>query len=119
MRKLRLTLRLRVAAGFALLGLVVSLALGGWLYVASRDLEQRLIDEALGAELEDYLARLSRNPQSLPPETATIRGYLVRRPEDPGAPGAETPPELRDLPQGRHTLEVDGVTLELGTGRNY
>jgi signal transduction histidine kinase len=113
MRKLRLTLRLRVAAGFALLGLVVSLALGGWLYVASQDLEQRLIDEALGAELEDYLARLSRNPQSLPPETATIRGYLVRRPEDPGAPGAETPPELRDLPQGRHTLDVDGVSYQV------
>ena len=69
MKRLKPTLRLRVAAGFALLGLAVSLALGGWLYLSSRDLEQRLIDEALNAELEDYLARLSRNPHSLPPQT--------------------------------------------------
>ncbi len=51
MTRIRLTLRLRIAAGFAALGVAVSLALGGWLYLASRDLEQRLIDEALGAEL--------------------------------------------------------------------
>ena len=91
MTPIRLTLRLRVAAGFAALGLAVSLALGAWLYLASRDLEQRLIDEALGAELEDYLARLSRNPLSLPPETATIRGYLVRPSEGLAAQG-DAPP---------------------------
>jgi signal transduction histidine kinase len=113
MTRIRLTLRLRVAAGFALLGLAVSLALGAWLYVASRDLEQRLIDEALGAELEDYLARLSRNPLSLPPETATIRGYLVRRSEGPAAQGDVPPPELNDLPQGRYTLEVGGVSYRV------
>jgi len=113
MTQLRLTLRLRVAAGFALLGLAVSLALGAWLYVASRDLEQRLIDEALGAELEDYLARLSRNPLSLPPETATIRGYLVRPSEGPAAQGDVPPPELNDLPQGRYTLEVGGVSYRV------
>jgi signal transduction histidine kinase len=113
MPRFRLTLRLRVAAGFALLGLAVSLLLGGWLYVASRDLEQRLIDEALGAELEDYLARLSRNPQSLPPETATIRGYLVRPSQGLAAPGDPTPPELDGLTQGRHTLEVGGVSYRI------
>jgi len=110
---MRLTLRLRVAAGFALLGLAVSLALGAWLYIASRDLEQRLIDEALGAELEDYLARLSRNPQSLPPETATIRGYLVRPSQGLAAQGDAPPPELDGLTQGRHTLEVDGVSYRV------
>ena len=86
----RATLRLRVAAGFAVLGVAVSLALGGWLHLASRDLEQRLIDEALGAELEDYLARLSRNPNSLPPDTATLRGYVQR----PDAGDEAVPPAL-------------------------
>jgi len=118
MPRIRLTLRLRVAAGFAALGVAVSLALGGWLYLASYDLEHRLIDEALGAELEDYLARLSRNPQSLPPETATIRGYLV----DPiGATvprGDPAPAELIGLPPGRHTLEVGGVSYRVAVHRS-
>jgi signal transduction histidine kinase len=99
-----------VAAGFALFGLTVSLALGAWLYLASRDLEQRLIDEALNAELEDYLARLSRNPHSLPPQTATIRGFVVR----PGESGDGLPGELGDLPEGRYTLKIDGVTYRVG-----
>ena len=111
--RLRPTLRLRVAAGFALLGLIVSLALGGWLLWASRDLEHRLIDEALGAELEDYLARLSRNPQSLPPQTATLRGYLVRPSQGPAAQGDAPPPTLGALAPGRHTLEVEGVSYRV------
>ncbi len=109
MTRLRVTLRLRVASGFALLGLAVSLALGGWLYLASSDLEQRLIDEALGAELEDYQARLARNPKSLPPDTATIRGFVAR----PDGTGDPTPSALRDLPNGRHTLELDGVSYRV------
>lgn len=106
-------MRLRVAAGFALLGLAVSLALGGWLLWASRDLEHRLIDEALGAELEDYLARLSRNPQSLPPQTATLRGYLVRPRQGVAPPGEQPPPGLADLPPGRHTLMVEGMSYRV------
>ena len=109
MPRLRVTLRLRVAAGFALLGMAVSLALGGWLYLASSDLEQRLIDEALGAEMEDYQARLSRNPKSLPPDTATIRGYIAR----PDGVEDQTPPALRDLPNGRYTLDLDGVSYRV------
>ena len=109
MPSLRPTLRLRVAAGFALLGLAVSLALGAWLFLTSRDLEQRLIDEALDAELMDYSARLARNPRSLPPETATIRGFILG-----GGRSADAIPEsLRDLPDGRYTLDVDGVSYRV------
>lgn len=109
MRHFRPSLRLRVAAGFALLGLAVSLALGGWLHVASRDLANRLIDQALSAELEDYQARLSRNPHSLPPMTATLRGYITH-PDDipPDLPGA-----LQDLPEGRFTLHLAGVAYRI------
>ena len=118
MSPLRPTLRLRVAAGFALLGLIVSLALGGWLLWAFRDLEHRLIDEALDAELEDYLARLSRNPRSLPPQTATLRGYLIRPAEPPSPPGDEPPAALESLTPGRHTLEVDGLSYRIAVHRN-
>ena len=109
MRAFSPSLRLRVAGGFALLGLAVSLALGSWLHVASRDLADRLIDQALSAELEDYRTRLARNPSSLPPMTATLRGYVVH-PEDvaPDAPGA-----LLDLPEGRFSLHLDGVAYRV------
>jgi signal transduction histidine kinase len=103
------SLRLRVAGGFALLGLAVSLALGGWLHVASRDLADRLIDQALSAELEDYRARLSRNPSSLPPMTATLRGYVVR-PED-AVP--DVPDALLELPEGRFSLHLEGVAYRV------
>ncbi len=46
------------------------------LFVASHDLEQRLIDETLHAELQDYINRRARNPASLPPNTTAIRGYV-------------------------------------------
>lgn len=103
---LNLSLRLRVAMGFALLCALVSLALGGWVALGSRDLEGRLIDEALAAELEDYRSRLKRNPQSPPPLTATVRGYL----ETPTGITAELPLGLAGLAPGYHSLEVDGVS---------
>lgn len=109
MKSFRPSLRLRVAGGFALLGLAVSLALGGWLHVASRDLADRLIDQALNAELEDYRARLARNPHSLPPMTATLRGYVSQ----PDEPAPDLPAPLQDLPEGRFTLDLDGVAFRI------
>ena len=117
MRRPRVTLRLRVAAGFALLGLAVSLLLGGWLYLASRDLEQRLIDEALDAELQDYLARLARNPRSLPPETATVRGYLSRPGDSSPNVAQSLPGMLRGLKPGRHTLAIAGASFRVAVHR--
>lgn len=100
----RLGLRLRVMVGFALIGGSVSLALGSWVYITVRDLDRRLIEEALTAEIDDYRARLARNPHSLPPMTATVRGYLVR------ADRTDTrPPELRGLSAGRSEVSVDGI----------
>jgi signal transduction histidine kinase len=98
-------LRVRVTVGFALLGIAVSVALGAGLYTASRELEQRLIDEALGAELQDYQARLARNPDSLPPMTATVRGYRERA----GEATEEIPAELESLPAGRYTVSLEGI----------
>lgn len=106
---INLRLRLRVAMGFALLCVLVSLALGGWVYLGSRDLEERLIDEALSAELEDYRARLARNPQSLPPLTATVRGYLQPK----NHPQEVLPEALSGLDPGYHSLEVDGVSYRV------
>ncbi len=107
-----LGLRLRVMVGFALISGSASLVLGGWVYLTFQDLERRLIDEALTAEVQDYRARLARNPASLPPMTATVRGYLLRddRPD-------ERPPELRSLPEGRSPVSVGGVTYRAAVVR--
>lgn len=96
------SLRLRVAFAFAAFGAVASLLLALGLYFAARDLGQRLIDETLRAELDDYTARRARNPSSLPPATATIRGYVVN-----GGGEAQLPKGLHALPPGSHDITLD------------
>lgn len=100
------TLRNRVAITLALFGAVVSLALAATIYIASHDLEARLIDDTLAAELDDYVARRQRNPLSLPEHTATIRAYVV------AAEGGTRPipDEVRTLSPGRHDLVIDGIS---------
>lgn len=100
------TLRNRVAITLALFGAVVSLALASTIYFASHDLEARLIDDTLTAELDDYVARRQRNPLSLPEHTATIRAYVVA--EQGGT--RPIPDEIKILSPGRHTLMVDGIS---------
>jgi signal transduction histidine kinase len=97
------SLRFRVAVAFAWFGALVSLLLAVGLYFSAADLGQRLMDETLRAEMEDYLARRERNPQSLPPNTLMLRGYV----NAPGQP-SDVPPALRDLPPGQHQADIDG-----------
>ncbi len=99
------SLRNRVAVTLAVFGGVVSLLLAFIVHLASQDLERRLIDETLTAELDDYVARRARNPQSLPERTATILAFVVM----PGARQVEIPRVVAELPPGRHPLELDGV----------
>ena len=99
------SLRYRVGLAFALFGGLVSLLLAMGLSFAVRDLERHLLDEALTAELQDYMARRERNPQSLPPTAAGVRGYVVEN-----AAGADAlPPELRSLEHGRYSLNLDAT----------
>ena len=69
-------LRYRVAVFFAGFGALISLALALALYFAAQDVGQRLVDETLTAELDDYIARRERNPNSLPPSTVRLHGYV-------------------------------------------
>ncbi len=109
MMPLKYRLRQRVAVGFAILGSTLAVGFGALVYFTSQGLDARLIDDALSAEVEDYRARLGRNPRSLPPTTATVRGYLVHQ----GGAGSELPEPLRNLPQGRHQVWVDGTSFRV------
>lgn len=98
-------LRYRVALAFALFGGLVSLLLAVGLYIASHDLEERLIDETLNSELQYYIARHERNPSSVLQTTATIRSYV----RGPDIPAASLPVPLVALQPGTQHVDLEGT----------
>lgn len=113
------SLRSRVALAFVAVGGGVSLIIAVGLYIGVRDAGQRLIDETLSAEMQDYQSRRLRNPASLPPATATLLGYVApAASHDP-----DLPAELAGLSPGRHSLQLEGVPYRLAIadhqGRRY
>jgi signal transduction histidine kinase len=105
MSNLRHSLRFRLAATFAWFGALVSLLLSTGLSFTAHNLGERLIDETLRAEIDDYVSRRARNPDSLPPATLSVRGYV----HSPGRHLEDIPPELLKLAPGRHQLTLGGI----------
>ena len=105
----RHSLRFRVAAAFASMGAFLSLLFALGILVAAHDVSNRLMDQTLKEELDDYMARRVRNPQSLPPHTASLRGYIAAV----GTPAEGIPAAVRALPQGKHEIVVDGVPFRV------
>lgn len=101
-------LRGRVALFFAGFGAFVSITMAVVLYQGAHDLGQRLIDESLSAELDDYIARRERNPASLPPSTVIIQGYV----RDANGAGA-VPDYLTDLSIGRHDVRLGTLSYRV------
>ena len=102
--EIRRSLRVRVASAFALFGGGIALALAIILFFTAHNLNQRLIDESLQAEMEDYMSRRARNPQSLPPTTVSVRGFVAT-----AVDGQDIPPVLAALPTGSHEIVLDGI----------
>jgi signal transduction histidine kinase len=100
--KFRNKLRSRVALSFAMMGMVVSIGLASALYVLNIDMEEGLVAETLTAELEDYIARYEKDPETPPPASTTIQMYVMT-PDDQDAPDV-----LRKLGQGLHQVQLDG-----------
>jgi len=99
------SLRFRVVTAFAAIGGVISLVTAIGLYIGVRDAGERLIDETLSAEMQDYLSRRSRNPNSLPPATATLLGFVL-----PARRGEPVPPaDIATWPSGLHEIRLGGV----------
>ena len=101
----RHSLRFRLASTFAWFGALVSLLLSLGLSFTAHNLGERLMDETLRAEIEDYMARRLRNPDSLPPATISVRGYV----HTPGRIIEDIPPELLKLKPGKHQLTLDNI----------
>lgn len=105
MNNIRHSFRFRLALTFAFFGALISLLLSTGLSFTAHNLGERLIDETLRAEVEDYITRRSRNPSSLPPATVSIRGYVLQQ----GQSKDEIPPELRNLSSGKYQLTLNDI----------
>lgn len=103
MSKVHHSFRFRLALTFAFFGAMVSLLLSTGLSFTAHNLGERLIDETLRAELEDYISRRARNPNSIPPSTVSISGYVFL----PGQNKADVPSELHDLTPGQYQLTLN------------
>lgn len=101
-------LRERVALFFAGFGALLSMVLALVVYQAVHDQGRRLIDETLAAELDDYIARRERNPNSLPPSTVVLQGYVSE-----GGRTGEVPGYLADLPLGWHDVVIGKLSYRV------
>lgn len=99
------SLRFKLALTFVWFGALLSLLLTLGLSLAAHNLGERLMDETLHAELDDYVARRLRNPNSLPPATISVRGYV----HIPGKSGDKIPAELAGISPGKYQLTLDNI----------
>lgn len=109
MSKVHHSFRFRLALTFAIFGAMVSLLLSLGLSFTAHNLGERLIDETLRAEIEDYISRRARNPNSLPPATAGIQGYVFL----PKQNKADIPSALHDLSPGQYQLTLNDIPFRI------
>ncbi len=102
----RRSFRFRVALHFAGFGALLSLLICAAVFVFAHDLGQRLMDETLQAEMQDYLTRLERNPRAALPLTLTLSGHVL----DGGRDDAGVPSVLRALTPGKHDIIMHGLS---------
>lgn len=103
MNRIHHSLRFKLALTFAAFGAAVSLLLSLGLSFTAHTLGERLMDETLRAEIDDYISRRARNPSSRPPATLSIQGYVLT----PGQGRENIPPALQSLPEGKHQLTLN------------
>jgi signal transduction histidine kinase len=101
--------RFRLALTFAIFGAMISFFLSLGLSFTAQNLGDRLIDETLRSEIEDYISRRARNPNSLPPATVSVRGYVFL----PEQGKAEAPSELQGLVPGKYRLTLNDIPYRI------
>lgn len=99
------SLRFKLALTFAVFGALVSTLLSLGLLFSATSLGDRLMDETLHAEIDDFMSRRSRNPNAFLPATASIHGYLLTQ----GKSRENIPPELSSLKAGIHQLVLNNT----------
>ncbi len=77
--------------------------MGGTLYWLTISMEEELIEETLSIELEDYINRYTLDPDTAPPSSTHIQGYVIT-----GKMPDSFPAKLQQLPSGLSHIMIDG-----------
>lgn len=96
------SLRFRVAFFFAFFGAGLSIVLFSVAFLTMQHIGHRLMDEALLAELDDSVERHTRDSLFVPPNTVTIKGYVLSGPEQE----QDIPAEIKNLSPGSYNVNV-------------
>lgn len=107
------SLRTRIALTFSVFGALVSMVLAVSIYLASHNLESQLIEDTLVAELDDYIDRRARNPNSRPEHTATISAYVISQ----NTSTHKVPAEISRLQPGFHAVTLNEADYVAGVRR--
>jgi len=108
------SLRYRIALAFASIGGIVTFLLALIVFITTQNLNQRLMDETLNAELKDFVARRQRNPQSIPPNANAIHGYVLANKNDQ----QQLPEPLRSLSLGNHEIWIGKMHYRVAIADN-
>lgn len=99
--KYRASLRYRVTFAFALLGMLISLALAISFYTITISIEKQLIAETLSTELQDYITHYQADPSIPLPDNTIIRTFVTT------AEDTNTAKLIRDLKIGLHHIQFE------------
>ena len=99
------SLRFRVAFFYALLGAGLSIVLCSVLFITVQQMGHRLMDETLRAELEVSVERHLHNPSYIPPNTISIKGYVLTG----KATDSTIPAAIKSLPQGSSNVTIGEI----------
>lgn len=99
------SLRFRVAFAFAVFGALLSILLVGGIYLTAHELGHRLMDETLRAELDDAVERHARDSVFVPPNTVSIKGYVL---SNTGS-SQNIPAAIKSLLPGSHNVNIEDI----------
>lgn len=115
-----LPLRTRVTLLYTLMGFVLSVLFAGAVVIIAENYEHVLVREIMVSQVQDYAARLERDPATVLPRSTRLSAYL-RRPDGTG----EVPSVLALLPLGIHEAKsaneegIHRAVFDTGSGRLY
>lgn len=98
----RLDLRLRITATIAVVCIAIVAATGVAFYEASEDMEQALVDQLVGEELNFLIQHHRANPGHAPAFGPNVQYYIVRNAEERQA----LPAFVRDLAPGQYEIDI-------------
>lgn len=103
------SLRTRIVLTGAALVILILLAQVGAVLVMHEQMEEELIDQLLGQQIDYSIALARRTPEFAAPNTPDMTLYRVR----PGTAPDDVPPAFAALAVGNHEVFVDGRELHV------